>query len=318
MAKKIIIDTDPGIDDAMAICFAFYSEAIELIGLTTIFGNVSTKQATTNALVLLEKLETSLPVAMGAEKPLKKKIREFPDFVHGKNGFGEITYSNPKLEKHPATAVDFIIDQIMSDPGNITIVAIGPLTNLALAIKKEPAILEAVEQIVVMGGAVTVNGNVNPAAEANMLSDPHAADFVLSRPGPITMVGLDVSQQIIMDISYLVNVHKGKGVVGDFLFSMSQYYLDFHRSVGVDGLFTHDPSAIAYVIDPDLFKVKYGEIRVATEGIAEGQTIMNLGNELLGESPWTGVPKNGVCLEVNTKGVLDLYKSVFSESTKSK
>ncbi len=311
MSKKVIIDTDPGVDDAMAIAFAHFSPEIELLGLTTIFGNVSSAQATHNALALLELLNCQIPVAKGADQPLKKELRTFPDFVHGKNGFGDVLIPTSAREAINSTAADFIIDQVMADPGNVTVIAIGPLTNLALAIKKQPRILDNVKQIVIMGGAVSVNGNVNPAAEANMLSDPHAADFVLTQSGPITLLGLDVSQQVVMSKDYLKEVHSPDFLLGDLIYNMAKFYLEYHRSVGVEGLYTHDPSAVALVIDPGLFELQYGEIRVATEGIAIGQTIMNRNGKLFGQTPWSGMPKIGVCMKVDAKGLLNLYRKTF-------
>ncbi len=314
MAARVIIDTDPGVDDAMAIAFARFSPQIDLLGLTTIYGNVSTSQATHNALALLELLNYDIPVAKGAEAPFEKLLKDFPDFVHGKNGFGDIAIPEPSNSAVLQSADEFLIDQVMSDPGQITVIAIGPLTNVALAIKKEPAFLKNLKQLVVMGGAVTINGNVNPAAEANMLSDPHAADFVLTREGPIILLGLDVSQQVIMSEQYLKEVHNSQYLAGQFLFDMARFYLNFHRSTGVDGLYTHDPSAIALVIDPSLFELEYGEIRVVTEGIAMGQTIMNRSGKLLGKTAWSNLPKIGVCMRVNSQGLLELYRNTFSES----
>ena len=314
MKKKVIIDTDPGVDDAMAIALAWLSPDIELVALTTVFGNVSVDQAASNACVLLDQLGADIPVARGAKKPLKNKLRGFPDYVHGKNGFGDIDLPESSKQIEPQSAADYLIERILADPYDITIVTIGPLTNLAIAIEKQPEIMNKVKEIVVLGGAFITNGNVNPAAEANMISDPHAADFVFSKKGPITVLGLDVTQQVIMNEQYLNEVHNRSTPCGEFLRDMTRFYLDFHRSGGVDGLYTHDPSAIAYLIEPDLFSRKKGEIRVATEGIGMGQTIMNRNGDVYGITPWSDLPKHNVCLEVNSKDLLSLYKRVFTEA----
>lgn len=311
MPIKVIIDTDPGIDDAMAILFAYLSKKIDLIGLTTVFGNVSVDQATTNALTLVELFNANIPVAKGTAKPIVKELKSFPDFVHGKNGFGDIETESPKSSPVQLNAVDFIIEQIMSQPGEICLVPIGPLTNIALALEKEPKIQENVKEVVFMGGAVSVNGNVTPAAEANMLSDPHAADKALTADWPITMIGLDVTHEIVMTDDYIRKVHNKNSLCGDFIYDICKFYLDFHRSVGREGLFTHDPAAIAYVINPDLFKTKQGEVRVVTEGISIGQTVMNLNGDVFFETPWSNIPKASAALSVDEKGVLDLYEQTI-------
>jgi inosine-uridine nucleoside N-ribohydrolase len=310
MPQKIIIDTDPGVDDAMAILFAHLAPEIELIGLTTIFGNVSVEQATINALRLVDRMGVQIPVAQGEAQPLEKIRRDFPDFVHGKDGFGDIGLEAPVSRPHSQSAVDFLIEQVMSQPGEITIVAIGPLTNLALAAQKHPLITQNIKELVLMGGAATVNGNVNPVAEANIISDPKAADIVFTSDWPRTMVGLDVTEKVLMDESYLKQVHSG-APLGKFILQVAQFYLDFHISTGVNGLYTHDPAAIAYVIEPELFTTEAGEIRVVQDGIAEGLTIMNRKAKAYKDNPWSGVPKTNVCLDVDSDRLLAVYREVM-------
>jgi len=311
MPKKIIIDTDPGIDDAMAILFAQLSPDIELIGLTTTYGNVSVEQATANALILTEKMEVQIPVVQGEAQPLEKKRRRFPAFVHGEDGLGDIGLEAPTTTPHPVHAVDFIIDQIMSNPGEIIVVAIGPLTNMALAVEKQPLITEKIRELVLMGGAATVNGNVNPVAEANIISDPKAADIVFTRSWPKTMVGLDVTEKVVMTEDYLKEVHGKGSALGEFILQVSKFYLDFHRSTGIAGLFTHDPAAIAYVIEPEMFTTEKGEIRVVAEGIAEGQTIMNRKEKAYPTNAWIDIPKTNVCLDVDIDRLLEVYREVM-------
>lgn len=311
MEKKIIIDTDPGIDDAMAILFAHLSSNIDIVGLTTIFGNVSVEQATNNALFLAELMGDDIPVAKGSPKPLVKSIKQYPDFIHGKNGFGDIKLKSPKQKAIGHNAAEFIVEQLNQYPGEITLVPIGPLTNIALALEKDPGITEKVKEVVIMGGAATVNGNVNPAAEANILGDPHAADKVFTADWPLTMIGLDVTHKVVMTDSYLDQVHNHSGVLGQFLYQISRFYVDFHNSIGKQGLYTHDPSTIAYLIQPALFKTVQGEIRVNTEGVGMGQTIMNYGINPYFETPWSGIPKTNVCVEVDEERFLELYKNVM-------
>ncbi len=314
MSKKIIIDTDPGIDDAMAILFAHLAPDIELVGLTTVFGNVPIEQATRNACRLSDLMGGSIPVAAGSAHPLNHSNNRYPDFVHGKNGFGDIALAPPVNKAVEPDAVEFIIEQISQQPDKITLVPIGPLTNMAKVLEKAPEIATKVEEVVLMGGAATVNGNVNPAAEANMLSDPFAADLVFTADWPVTMVGLDVTHQIIMDEPYLDRVHQTDKPIGRFLRSIAQFYLDFHRSTGVDGLYTHDPSTIAYLLSPEMFTMQSGAVRVCTEGIAAGQTIMNRSQKLYRETAWNGVRKSKACVDVDTEAFLALYADIMSGS----
>ncbi|GMN36115.1 hypothetical protein TIFTF001_005740 [Ficus carica] len=178
--KKIIIDTDPGIDDTMAILVALRSPEVEVIGLTTIFGNVYTSLATRNALHLNG---TKLRIA---------------DFVHGVDGLGNQNFPPPKGKPIPLSAPAFLVQQANLYPRQLTLVALGPLTNIALAIQLDPAFAKNIGQIVVLGGAFSVNGNVNPAAEANIFGDPEAADIVFTSGADLLTVGLNVTHQVML------------------------------------------------------------------------------------------------------------------------
>jgi purine nucleosidase len=309
MPKKLIIDTDPGIDDAMAILFALASPELEVVGLTTIFGNVHTHLATQNARRLVEFAGAPhIPVAHGASRPLSHPLEGVGDFVHGKNGLGEIILPDPVLPPDPRSAAQFIVDTIMAQPGEITLVPVGPLTNIALALSLEPRIVENVAEVVIMGGAATVNGNVNPAAEANIHNDPHAADRVFTAGWPLTMVGLDVTMKTSMSDGYLASLQGSR--FGDFIYAASRFYLDFHYSVhGIYEAHTHDPSAIAYVLNPALFTVERGPLRVVTHGLAAGQTIFDRRGEWYGKNAWTNSPPINVCVGVDSVGLLDLFRN---------
>lgn len=309
MTKKMIIDTDPGIDDAMAILFALASPELEVVGLTTIFGNVHTEQATQNALRLLEFAGRSdIPVAHGAEAPLCGELDGVADYVHGANGLGDVPHADPQGERHARYAAQFIVDTVMAHPGEVTLVPIGPLTNIALALAIEPAIANHVAGVVMMGGAATVSGNVNPAAEANIYSDPHAADRVFTAPWPLlTMVGLDVTEQVIMDEAYFHTLAASR--TGAYIESISRYYLDFYeRTNGLRMCHTHDPSAIAYVIDPTLFRSRVGPMRVVTEGLGRGLTIWDRRQHWYGPHAWSDRPAANVCLQVDAERLLTLYR----------
>lgn len=309
MSKKIIIDTDPGIDDAMAILFALASPELDVVGLTTIFGNVHTEQATQNALRLLEFARRSdIPVAHGAEAPLCGELDGVADYVHGANGLGDVPHDDPQGSRHALYAAQFIVDMVMAHPGEVTLVPIGPLTNIALALAIEPAIVHNVAEVVLMGGAATVSGNVNPAAEANIYSDPHAADRVFTAPWPLlTMVGLDVTEQVIMDEAYFCDL--GASRTGAYIEAISRFYLDFYeRANGLRMCHTHDPSAIAWLIDPSIFGTRVGPMRVVTEGLGRGMTIWDRRQHWWGPHAWTDRPAVNVCLEVDGDRLLALYK----------
>uniref|UniRef100_M1CV94 Inosine-uridine preferring nucleoside hydrolase family protein n=1 Tax=Solanum tuberosum TaxID=4113 RepID=M1CV94_SOLTU len=198
--KKIIIDTDPGIDDAIAIFVALQSPEIEVIGLTTIFGNVHTTLSTRNALHLLEIAgRTDIPVAEGSHVTVTEGVKlQSSGYVHGTDGLGNQNISPPKGKPIEQTAAEFLIQQASLYPGKVTVVALGPLTNIALAIQLDPEFFTNVGQIVVLGGAFSVNGNVSPAAEANIFKDPTAADIVFTSGADVLTVGLNITHQVVL------------------------------------------------------------------------------------------------------------------------
>jgi inosine-uridine nucleoside N-ribohydrolase len=311
MPKKIIIDTDPGVDDAMAIFLALKSSEVEVVGLTTVFGNVHTDLATQNALRLLELAgRPDIPVAAGAALPLVVPLDSVADFVHGADGLGNTNLPLPAGRPVDEPAAQFIVETVMARPDQVTLVPIGPLTNLALALALEPRLPEKVAEVVLMGGAATVNGNVNPAAEANIIHDPHATDIVLNAGWPVTMVGLDVTLQTVMTDDYLASLKASGSTAGKFIHHISRFYRDFHYDLfGLAGIHTHDPSAIAYVIDPTLFTVERGPVRVVTEGLAAGQTLFDRRQQWHEPNVWSeDKPAVNVCLGVDSERLLALYK----------
>jgi purine nucleosidase len=197
MTKRILFDTDPGIDDACAILLALASPELSVEGLSIVHGNCSLEQATKNALSVLELVDASqIPVAKGCEVPLVQPSLLAPE-THGDSGLGYATL--PELRTKPVGqhAIDFLIEKILSSPGEFTLVAIGPLTNVALAIRQEPRIVEAVKELIVMGGAIRHEGNTTALAEFNTYVDPHAAQIVYHSGIPTTLVPLDVTYQCI-------------------------------------------------------------------------------------------------------------------------
>ena len=314
MPEKIILDTDPGIDDAMAIFFAMNSPELELLGLTTTFGNVSVDMATDNALRLVEMMGLDTPVARGVEVPLVQAAAPFPDFVHGADGFGNVNLPAPKGKAIDLSAAEFIVKTVLDNPNEITLIAIGPLGNLAKALELEPSIAELVNKVVIMGGTISEEGNVSPVAEANIYGDPHAADIVFSADWRVQMIGLDVTHKVTLTDENQQRIRDNNSIFGEFLYDAGKFYTAFYMANrGVNGCYMHDTSAIAYTINPDLFEVVHGPVRVATEGVAKGQTILKNNDYVYPENHWEVVTDSTVCMGVDEQGVLDLYERTMTK-----
>lgn len=313
MSRKVIIDTDPGIDDAMAILFAFETEQLDVLGLTTTFGNVSVDLATHNALILTELAGVDVPVAKGVSVPLEITPRPHADFVHGDDGFGNINWPDPKGKALDVSAAQFIIDTVKAHPGEVTLIALGPLGNLATALEMAPEIANLVDEVILMGGTAIEYGNVSPVAEANIINDPHAADKVFTANWQVTMIGLDVTHQVLLEIDLLERIKTSRPKHGDFLCQAAKHYIKFYKDrLDVDGCFFHDASTIAYAMEPDIFGIELGAIRVACEGIAIGQTIFAPEGMTFPEPHWDGVPMTQVCMEVDSKRLLSLFEETLS------
>ncbi|TDR33111.1 nucleoside hydrolase [Hydromonas duriensis] len=312
---KIIIDTDPGVDDALAIAFAVLHPNLELLGLTTVFGNVSVEQSTVNAGYLLDLLKAKhVPVAKGEGVPSVQKPHSFPDFVHGKNGFGDIAVNYPAdFKPVDMSAADFIIKTIHEHPNEVVLVPIGPLTNIALALQKDPTIAHKVKEVVIMGGAAHEKGNVSPGAEANIWNDPHAAQVVFEAPWKVVMVGLDVTWKTIMPDEPMARIAEKSPVVGGFLKEICKFYANFYRTVGgFDGFSLHDPATVMYVTNPELFETEQGQIEVVQSGAGAGKTFFAPKGEVYAEDYWSKRDNAFVCLGVNKSGVLALLEDVLS------
>ncbi|MEM7238318.1 MAG: nucleoside hydrolase [Pseudomonadota bacterium] len=303
MTRKIIIDTDPGIDDAMAIVYAFSDPMIEVLGLTTVFGNVPVTTATRNACALLTHIGRTVPVAQGAARPLVQAPAPHPDFVHGRDGFGGVAIDPPAMEADNRHAAAFLIDMLKANPGEITLVPVGPLTNLAIALEREPAITDLVAEVVVMGGAVRTRGNITEHAEANIWQDPHAAEKVLNAPWPMRMVGLDVTERVRCVPADFDRLAAARPQAGGFLRDAGRFYMDFHaKSVGFDGCFMHDPSAIIAVSCPDLFDTEAIALSARCEGEEIGAT----------RPTDDGRAAVDVCLDVRSESVRERFLDIIS------
>ncbi len=306
MPESIIIDTDPGIDDFMAILFALKSPELDVVALTTVFGNHFVEVTTRNALKLLELAgRDDIPVARGAYSPLVREFRDPPIFVHGEDGLGDAGLAGePDSEAAHTRAAQFIVEAVMSRPGEITLVPIGPLTNIAMALKLEPRIVQATKRVVLMGGTAFAPGNVSPVAEANIWNDPEAAAIVFGANWEVTMVGLDVTLPVVMHRQYISELAASKTSYAELIARIVPHYQAFHAAAyQTDGaMHTHDPTAIAYLIRPELFKTIACRVRVDTSSHGVGQIIVDR------QERWYDGVMTNICTEVDPQGVLDLYK----------
>ncbi len=255
MPTKIILDCDPGHDDAIAMLLAWGNPDIELVGVTTVMGNQTIEKVTRNALSVARVAGiTGVPFARGAHRPLVREV-EVADSIHGETGLDGPVLPEPVIELDPRHAVDFIIDTVMAaEPGEITLVPTGALTNIALAVRKEPRIASRVKQVVLMGGGVNV-GNWSATSEFNIVIDPEAAHIVFNESWPLTMVGLDLTHEALATPAVAASIAAvGTGparFVGELLEFFGHTYRD---QQGFDYPPVHDPCAVAFVIDPTVME----------------------------------------------------------------
>ncbi|WP_295960560.1 nucleoside hydrolase [Rhodoferax sp.] len=305
---KVIFDTDPGVDDAMALYFALAHPAIDVVGITTTFGNVTVEQAATNALYLTAIAGKTVPVTKGVATPWVKPGEAPPAFIHGADGLGNLPSRVATTNQlDPRSSAQFIVDMARAHPGEITLVAVGPLGNLSLALKLEPTLPKLLKEVILMAGTVTEPGNVSPVAEANVWNDPHAADHVFSAGWKLTMVGLDVTHRVILPLALFKKIadHQ-KHIATDVLHHAVSFYADFYSGIyphvaKIHGCFGHDVLAFIYLVNPELFTIESGGIRVATEGIANGQTMMKRKDIFHPQAGWADTPATQVCMQVQAE-----------------
>ncbi|QMS84254.1 nucleoside hydrolase [Candidatus Xianfuyuplasma coldseepsis] len=247
----IILDCDPGHDDAIAILLAGSNPSIELLGITVTCGNQTLPKTSRNALNLVQYLDIDVPVCLGVEEPLVRPVRVAPE-IHGETGLDGFDFPPLIRQADPRHAVDFMIETLLNSTRKITMVTTGPMTNLALAMRKEPRIKQHIKEIVFMGGSYTY-GNVTPAAEFNILADPEAAHIIFTSGLPLKMFGLDVTRQVLVlpeIIERMARLHNKASELFEKL--MVVYNVNQKRVFGLDGGPLHDPLTIAYLIDPSV------------------------------------------------------------------
>jgi len=278
--KRIIIDTDPGIDDALAILLALASPELSLGGLSVVHGNCSLEQATTNGLSILELANAGhIPLAKGCELPLVQPSLLAPE-THGNTGLGYAKLPEPRISPIGQHGCDFLIEQVTSNPGEITLVAIGPLTNVAMAIRKEPKFAKSLKELVIMGGAIRHEGNTTALGEFNVYVDPHAAHIVFHAGIPTTLVPLDVTYQCILTAQDVERLQKIDSPIPKFVKETTDFYMEYHDSYqGIKGCIINDPLALALTFAPEL--CDYEELPVDVDisgGVSMGKTLADFYN----------------------------------------
>ena len=273
--RKVIIDCDPGIDDSLAILLALNSDELEVLGLTITSGNVPARMGAKNALKTLQIANRlDIPVYVGEEFPLQRKLITAQD-THGEDGIGENFYDDVRGEILEG-GVDFIIDTLKREE-NVSIIALGPLTNIAKALMKDKDAFDNLDEFVSMGGAFRIHGNCSPVAEFNYWVDPHAADYTYKHlPKKIHMVGLDVTRKIVLTPNIIEFINRLEKEKSKFITEITRFYIDFHwQQEGIIGCVINDPLAVAYFIDRNLCKGFDSYVEVVHDGVAIGQSIVD-------------------------------------------
>ncbi len=273
--RRVIIDTDPGVDDAMAILLALNSPELKVEALTVVPGNVEAAQGLENALKLVSLAgRCDVLVAGGAQHPLNQKLIT-AQFWHGKNGLAGVELPAPTCKADPRFGPDLIIEMVHKYPHEITLIPVGPLTNIALAVSKDPGIAFLVKDIVIMGGSIT-GGNVDGAAEANIYNDPEAAQIVFNAGWTVTMIGSDVGERTLMTRKYVTQLQANHAPESDFIAKLADFYLTRSEKSGYQGAAMYDPLAVGTVIDPTLVTLKSMHVDVETRGeFTRGETVAN-------------------------------------------
>ncbi len=322
-ATKIIFDTDPGTDDAMALMLALNSSELDVRAITVVPGNVTAQQGLENALRMVSLANRcDIPIAAGAQHPLFQKLIT-AEFWHGKNGLANIELPPSKCKVDSRFGPDLIIQMVHASPHEITLVPVGPLTNIALAVLKDPTIVPLVKEVIIMGGSIT-GGNVNAAAEANIYNDPEAAQIVFQAGWPLTMVGLDVGDKTLFSRKHLAQLAETHGPMNDFIAQVAGFLVDLSEKFGSGGTPMYDPLAVGVAIDATLVKAPAMHVDVETRGeFTRGETVANRhgyvernvlhGDRYMIEGADKVEPNAKVCVDVDAERFLQLFISRIRE-----
>ncbi len=285
MKHKIILDCDPGHDDAIAMLLAAHHPDIELVAITTVAGNQSVEKTTLNALKVCTLANIrDVPIARGCDRPLVRPA-QFAAYIHGESGMDGPTLPEADIELTPVNAVDLLIDLLLNSAGDITLIPTGPLTNIATAMRTEPAIVPKIQAISLMGGAIAL-GNRTPSAEFNIWADPEAAAIVFDCGRPITMCPLEVTHQALATKEILASLRNGNNPVATFAADLLTFFGDTYRkNYGFSSPPVHDPCAVAAVIDPTIISVQMARVEIETTGeLTAGRTVCDVYGRL-GKQP---------------------------------
>lgn len=322
MRKPILLDTDPGIgtpgadvDDGLAIALALLHPGCELLGLTIVAGNVAHEEALPNALRLLEIAgRAEIPVCAGATRPLVRDPRPMRERLDNRRRqaverFWDLPpFDRPKTGPAPSRAAEFIADTVRSRPGEVTVVAIGPCTNVAAALLLDPTVATSVAEIVVMGGAIRVPGLVTPAVEFNIGYDPEAADVVLGSGAPVTLVPLDVTTRTFMTPRNLERIAEGETALHRFLAATSRPWQRFAMEVrGLPGFWLHDPLALAYALEPALLTLTPMHVAVELRGELTAGQLMGYAESARFLVAAPGPVNARVALDLDEPRFMDLF-----------
>lgn len=306
MTTKLILDLDTGIDDALALAYALASPEVELIGVTCTYGNVVVEDSVRNTLAILELFgRTDVPVYAGPGHAREKssfEVQEISAFIHGKNGIGEVDIPDAARCVEDASAVDFLVDAVAQHGSDVVIVPTGPSTTIAAAIEASNVFRENA-RVVMMGGALTVPGNVTPWSEANIHQDPEATDLLFRQLRNVTMIGLDVTLQTLLTAKETARWAELGTVGGNFLADITNYYIEAYKTTSphLGGCGLHDPLAVAVAIQPGLVDTLGINMKVDTDGETRGRTI---GDETRLNDPDKHA---SVAVRVDTAGFLEEF-----------
>ena len=298
--KEIILDCDPGIDDAMALIYLASCPSVKIRAICTIMGNASLDTCTNNALFLKEKFRLATSVHRGSSHCINgAEPHRFPYRVHGRNGLGDAIPIKTRLRCDSLPADIAMSRLALQSPKKITILALGQLTNLAVAMLPQKEFSKSLNEIIFMGGSLNLPGNVTTWAEANIYGDPEAADIVLRSGVPVTMIGLDVTMKTLISESFLKDLTLRLGDLGRFLKQINDFYASYYVQADHGyGFPMHDPLAALFLTNPELFVRKKGQLSVVKNGKERGRTLFKVDNN----------GHHTVCVDVDVQKALDLYK----------
>ena len=299
MPRKIILDFDAGHDDVVTWSLVHACPELELLGVTTVYGNTKLERVHRNALYTKAVLGSTVPLKPGASEPLICE-RIHAEIAHGESGLHGVPDLPPETPiVEPRDAVPFIIETVLAHPGEVTLVPVGPLTNIALAMRLEPRIIPAIQEIALMGGSLT-HGNFTPTAEFNTLCDPHAARIVFDSGAPISMFGLNVTETVFVMPDDLTRVNTWPSRAAKFLSEVWQHSVDSHAGWGYPGASMHDPCPVIYLLHPEWFEMQRMYVHVET---APGEHVGQTTGDPKGR--WGRAPNVNVAVGANVRAVIE-------------